>query len=886
MGYGRAGGRFSGLLAVAGMVLLAAMPARAQTVSVCTWMNYAGDWAWNTTSTDWAGGGGAWINDTTQSQAVFTMPGTNSFTIGSGIQANAITFNAGATGYTFSGGDITLGSGGITANETATIATPISFAANQTWNVAAGKTLAAGSLSDNAQGFGLTKAGGGLLVLSGACSYGGATAVSGGTLQLQPPWPAVVGPSIASFTSDANSGISSANTYTEALAFAQGGGLTIQGVPFANASNTGGTGQQNTTWTLNVGNSNYLGNFPGGFPLDPASGTYALLNHFYYNGPGPGAVTLTVANLTPGATYDARLYYRSWGNPGDSRLADFTFNSGNSWQTLAVDEDADAGAHYIDYQYTVGQAGVLSIAESSDPAGGGGSWYWYGFTNQYVAPPPTILPGSTTATIAAAATLDLGGVSQALGALADYAPGSAGSLVNSSTTPCILTLSPTGTSTFSGVIQGGGGLGMIGLVLAGSGTQILAGSNTYTGGTTISSGTLQLGDGLARNGSVQGNILNNGRLVFANPWPQTYTGTIGGGGALVMAGPGTLTLTGSNTYTGGTTISNGTLQLGDGSSNGYVQGNILILNNAALTFANGTAQTFSGAISGSGSLTKTGSGLLGLTTAGSYTGATTISGGTLQLQPPPPPANTPSIASFTSDANAGISPANIYTEALAFSQGAGLTIQGVQFANATSAGGTGLYNTTWTLSLGGFSNSLGSFPAGFPLAQGSGTWNLLNHFYYSAAGQGAVALTLANLTPGAMYDARLYYRAFNAPGDSRLADFTFNSGGSQQTLTVDEDADTGAHYIDFPYVAGSSGVLSISESSNPLGTGGSWYWYGFTNQYVGLPSSPGVNLLPTTTALSLAAGATLDLGGFNQQLASLADYAPGSSERHALHPHA
>jgi hypothetical protein len=123
MGYGRAGGRFSGLPAVAGMVLLAAMPARAQTVSVYTWMNYAGDWAWNTTSIDWAGGSGAWTNDTAQSQAVFNTAGTSSFTVSPGIQANAITLSAGASGYTFNGGDITLGSGGITANETATFAT-------------------------------------------------------------------------------------------------------------------------------------------------------------------------------------------------------------------------------------------------------------------------------------------------------------------------------------------------------------------------------------------------------------------------------------------------------------------------------------------------------------------------------------------------------------------------------------------------------------------------------------------------------------------------------------------------------------------------------------------------------------------------------------------
>ena len=68
----------------------------------------------------------------------------------------------------------------------------------------------------------------------------------------------------------------------------------------------------------------------------------------------------------------------------------------------------------------------------------------------------------------------------------------------------VLTLSPTGGSTtFSGMIQGGGTLGAISLVMSGSGTQVLAGSNTYTGGTTISAVVLSVGI-LANGGSASG----------------------------------------------------------------------------------------------------------------------------------------------------------------------------------------------------------------------------------------------------------------------------------------------------------------------------------------------------------------------------------------------
>jgi autotransporter-associated beta strand protein len=91
-----------------------------------------------------------------------------------------------------------------------------------------------------------------------------------------------------------------------------------------------------------------------------------------------------------------------------------------------------------------------------------------------------------------------------------------------------------------------------------SGTQVLAGSNTYTGGTTVAAGTLQLGDA-ANNGYVQGNILDNATVAFANPAPQAYPGVISGSGCLTKTGSGTLSLTGSNTYTGPTAINAGGL---------------------------------------------------------------------------------------------------------------------------------------------------------------------------------------------------------------------------------------------------------------------------------------------------------------------------------------
>ena len=88
---------------------------------------------------------------------------------------------------------------------------------------------------------------------------------------------------------------------------------------------------------------------------------------------------------------------------------------------------------------------------------------------------------------------------------------------------------------------------------------ILTASNGYTGGTTVTAGTMQLGDGVANNGYVQGNILNNATVVFANPAAQTYSGTISGSGSLTKLGGGVLARSGTNTYIGPTTVSQGKL---------------------------------------------------------------------------------------------------------------------------------------------------------------------------------------------------------------------------------------------------------------------------------------------------------------------------------------
>jgi autotransporter-associated beta strand protein len=113
----------------------------------------------------------------------------------------------------------------------------------------------------------------------------------------------------------------------------------------------------------------------------------------------------------------------------------------------------------------------------------------------------------------------------------------------------------------------------------------------------------------------------------------TYAGTVTDGAHaanIVKLGAGTWTLTGSNTYSGTTTISGGILQIGAGGTSGSLA-SATIVNNATLAFNRADDLTYAGNISGTGSLTKLGEGALTLTGANTYSGLMRVSGGTLVL---------------------------------------------------------------------------------------------------------------------------------------------------------------------------------------------------------------------------------------------------------------
>jgi autotransporter-associated beta strand protein len=166
------------------------------------------------------------------------------------------------------------------------------------------------------------------------------------------------------------------------------------------------------------------------------------------------------------------------------------------------------------------------------------------------------------------------------------------------------------------------------LTKLGAGTLTLTAANTYTGGTTISAGTVSVGDG-SITGSIVGDVANSGTLTFNRSDALTYAGVVSGTGAMSKSGAGTLTLTGNNTYTGVTTINASTVSVGDGSITGSIVGDVA--NSGTLTFNRSNDLTYGGVISGTGAVSKSGGGTLTLTGASTYTGGTTISAGTLSL---------------------------------------------------------------------------------------------------------------------------------------------------------------------------------------------------------------------------------------------------------------
>ena len=322
------------------------------------------------------------------------------------------------------------------------------------------------------------------------------------------------------------------------------------------------------------------------------------------------------------------------------------------------------------------------------------------------------------------------------GTLQIGAGGASGSVAGNIADNGVVVFSRSDSVTFGKVISGSGSL-----IQAGPGMLLLSANDTCTGGATISAGTLQLGDGVVNNGAVQGNVADSGVLAFANPLSQTYSGQISGSGSVIKTGAGTMVLIGSNSYSGGTLINGGTLQIGNGGIGASIGGTSGVTDNASLVFNHRDAVVFNQVVTGSGGLTQTGSGILVLPTSDSYTGTTTISGGTLQIGNGGIGASIGSTSGVTDNANLIFDGGDAVIFNPAISGNGSLTQIGSGIVTLTGvnsySGTTTVYGGTLQIAAGGSLSRTSSEYVGF-----SGTGVLVQSGGTNGANNGTTALYL------------------------------------------------------------------------------------------------------------------------------------------------
>ncbi|MCX6878881.1 MAG: autotransporter-associated beta strand repeat-containing protein [Verrucomicrobia bacterium] len=671
----------------------------------------------NTTGTLVLGGANTYAGDTTLLGGTLKITNTAAIPSGSGKGNVSISSNSGGV-LDLNGKAITInglsGAGGITSGVTGTAA--ISIGGNDQGGSFSG-VISNGSDSKIVS---IAKIGGGTLTLSGTNTYTGGTTITGGILSIGADSNLGAAPGLATpgnlvinsgtlatsatLTLSSNRGIAvgpDSGSGIGTLAVGTGTTLTYGGIIANNGGGSGGLTKTNTSGSLVLAGAN---TYSGDTTI--SGGTLQLGNAAAIpSGSGRGNLTLAsgsmldLNNLSPTVNGLAGT-----GTVTNALAGAVTFTVG------ANDAGGGFGGVIADGNGSVALTktgmGVLTLGGLNTYSGA--TSVASGTLQLGIA--AAIPSGTGKGNLVLNGTLDLAGISTTINGLSG-----SGSVTNSSATAATLTAGSNDiTSAFTGNIQNG--TGSVALTKTGAGTLTLSGTNTFSGATTINTGTLAMGSstGLSASSSVTinssgtldvsgnnitidgllgtGTINNNGGSAAtltagASGTSTTFGGVIADGGkaiALTKTGAGTLTLTGVNTYSGTTTIQNGTVSvanpgpggnlgtatsaviLGDASHQGILSytanadltytrgfevnagggqmnitssGKTLTLSTGAVITTTTGAFTLGGAgnvvvtsvISGSGGFTKANTGTLLLGSVNTYAGDTTISSGTLQL---------------------------------------------------------------------------------------------------------------------------------------------------------------------------------------------------------------------------------------------------------------
>jgi autotransporter-associated beta strand protein len=595
------------------------------------------------------------------------LSGNNSYSGGTTISAGALAFtsdaNLGAAsgGITIGNASLQLGTQAFVPPTAVTTNRAISLTGNAGINVQSGGTL---TLGGPITGTGsLSKAFSGTLVLTGSNSYAGATTITFGTLQVgDGGTTGTLG--AGAVTVDSTLIFNRSNDFTVAndiggngtLTKTGGGTLTLTGAKtyIGQTSVNGGTLVFGGTSAYTGGGVLTVdgGNFTLGVDATFSSATQA--NSVVALGGRTmtlqtGSYNLNGGSITGPGTIDIRnnngslLINTSTATIG----ADVTINGASTSTSFPPFVQLNISADYSLLPTITGANLQLRLFNtdsrttiSGNNSFGGGTVL---STGTAVVASDTAL-GTGTLTMAANTGLEAGGTGDRTLANAITLNG----IVTSITNP-----NANSSFTLSGIIGGSNRLTKFG-----AGTVILTGANVYSGGTTVAGGTLQIGSGSLAGSLGTGSVTigTNGTLAFNSSASQNVNNSLGGAGALIKAGSGTLTLGGTNTFTGPVSLDGGSLQLTGGSAFGDTaaltmaagtalgvdtsetigslsgNGTVVLQAGAVLTTGgNNNSSDFAGALSGLGGLTKTGTGTFTLTGTGNFVGTTTISGGALQI---------------------------------------------------------------------------------------------------------------------------------------------------------------------------------------------------------------------------------------------------------------
>jgi fibronectin-binding autotransporter adhesin len=480
---------------------------------------------------------------------------------------------------------------------------------------------------------GVTKIGTGTLSLSGANTYTGTTTISAGTLELDNG--GLITGAVANNATFNTAGLVAGlvtNSGTMTSIGTLNGGLSNSGTAFISGMLNGAV--------TNSGAIGLIGGTIGiGAVTQTAAGSIAL-NGFstsFGSLAGAGTVDNGGGNLTVGGNDSSTSFAGTITGAGSltkNGTGTFTLTGANSYTgvtlvqtgTLAVSSTGSIAGN-VRNRATFNNAGTVTGGVQNDAtlistgnlAGGLNNFGTATIAgtvgaNLFNAGAVTLSGAATIANLQqdTTGTFNLAGFGASVGTLT----GSGAITLGSGT----LTLSGNGSSSFAGTISGTGSLAK-----TGGGNFVLTGTATQTGGTTISSGTFQIGNG-GTTGSLSGAIVNNGMLALNRSDAVTLANVMSGTGGFVQAGTGTTTLTGANSYSGGTRVSAGRLR-GDSTS---LQGAIRI--DTALEFAQASNGTYAGSLTGVGLFDKTGVGVLNLTgNSSTFTGATNLIAGGLAL---------------------------------------------------------------------------------------------------------------------------------------------------------------------------------------------------------------------------------------------------------------